>query len=107
MVVGGDDCNHSVLLCIALFPHVKGGGFHIPGNVLPDIWVKEGDGEDVEGRLSSSFMAGMMGQESILPFSVWLIRDRFRRMDPHIAADLSALDTAALHSRLSELGSYL
>lgn len=43
----------------------------------------------------------------ILPFSVQWIRDRFPRMDPHIAADLSALDTAALHSRLSELGSYL
>ena len=36
-----------------------------------------------------------------------VIRDRFPRMDPHIAADLSALDTAVLHSRLSELGSYL
>lgn len=39
--------------------------------------------------------------------SVQVIRDRFPRMDPHIAADLSALDTAVLHSRLSELGSYL
>lgn len=49
----------------------------------------------------------MTGRKDILPFSPRLIRDRFPRMDPHIAADLSALDTAALHSRLSELGSYL
>ena len=49
----------------------------------------------------------MTGRIGILPFSVQVIRDWFPRMDPHIAADLSALDTAVLHSRLSELGSYL
>ncbi len=49
----------------------------------------------------------MTGRNGILPFTVQVMRDRFPRMDPHIAADLSALDTAVMHSRLSELGSYL